>query len=96
MTAYVSGTGMPFAWQMLFGDRLVVDARIERARVALLDERQVAMVDAEDAGSLRSSCGQTNSRRLDRRSSRRLTRFDQIAEPPQLGEPIAGITAQAR
>ena len=34
----------------LLRDRLVVDARVQRARVALLDERQVALVDAEDAG----------------------------------------------
>ena len=33
------------------GDRLVVDARIEPAGIALLDERQVALIDAQHAAA---------------------------------------------
>src|SRR5215212_8416482 len=34
----------------LFGDRFVVDAREARSRIGLLNERQVAAIDAEHAG----------------------------------------------
>ena len=76
-------------------DGLVVDARIERARIAFLDERQVAVIDAQDA-ALAQLVRPDKQPACVVDSSDGLARFDQVAEPPQLGEPIAGISAQAK
>ena len=75
------------------GDRLVVDARVESARIALLDERQVAVVDAEHAGAFELVGPDAQSAMAGTHGVVSLW-VDQIAEPPQLGEAIAGVAAE--